>query len=186
MNSVLERLKEKKVEIKEKESTTIFVKIEEVNKKKTYHTKIMKDLYIFGASNNQKHRFFISFRELFNQQKIKSFYLFSLKGNDRFLGIYYGYRKPIKNVVTRYEENGIMKASTFSRVYYIEFRFKKGSIFCYIVGISYLLKKEKVNTRYYESLIERILNLEKQVYEFYNKELSNGGIIIKWIKKRQK
>ncbi|MBW6187058.1 DUF226 domain-containing protein, partial [Pseudomonas aeruginosa] len=90
MNSVLERLKEKKVEIKEKESTTIFVKIEEVNKKTTYHTKIMKDLYIFGARNNQKHRFFISFRGLFKQQKIKLFYLFSLKGNDRFLGIYYG------------------------------------------------------------------------------------------------
>ncbi|WP_024653057.1 DUF226 domain-containing protein [Borrelia persica] len=186
MESVLERLKEKKIEIKKKEDKTIFVKIEVRDQKKTYHTKIMKDLYIFRASKNQKHRFFISFRELFNKEKISSFYLFALRDNDKFLGIFYGHRKPIKNIVTRYEENGIMKASTFSKVYYIEFRFKTGSVFCYITGISYLLRKEKSNTKYCMSLIALLSDLEEKVYEFYSKKLPKGGLITKWIAKKQK
>ncbi|AHH12022.1 Putative cytosolic protein, partial (plasmid) [Borrelia coriaceae ATCC 43381] len=103
-----------------------------------------------------------------------------------FLGISYWYRKPIQNVITKYQENGVMKASTFSKVYYIEFRFKKGSVFCYIGEISYLLRKEKSNKKYYKSLVERILCLERQVYEFYNKKLPDGGIITKWIERKQK
>ncbi|MBW6186786.1 DUF226 domain-containing protein, partial [Pseudomonas aeruginosa] len=79
-----------------------------------------------------------------------------------------------------------MKASTFSKVYYIEFRFKNGSIFCYIVGISYSIRKEKVDTKYCKSLIKTLLNLEKQVYEFYNKKLPYEGIITRWIEKNQK
>ncbi|AHH14811.1 DUF226 domain-containing protein (plasmid) [Borrelia nietonii YOR] len=186
MESVLERLKEKGLEIRGKRNKPIFIKIESKNDRTLYHTKIMNDLYIFGINKNQKNKFFISFRGLFNQEKIESFHLFSLKGNDKFLGVFYGYRKPIKNVVTRYEENGVMKASTFSKVYYIEFRFKKGSVFCYLVGIAYLLKKEKSHKKYYDSLTKTFLSLEAQVYEFYGKKLPDGGLINRWIEKNLK
>ncbi|AHH11355.1 Putative cytosolic protein (plasmid) [Borrelia coriaceae ATCC 43381] len=146
----------------------------------------MMDFFTFGVDKRQKYKFFIAFRGLFNQSKVELFSLFALKDDDKFLGIYYGYRKPIQNLVTRYEENGVTKSSTFSKVYYVEFRFKKGSVFCYIKGIAYLLKKEKIDTKYYKSLLEKLINLEKQVYEFYNEKLSDGSFINKWIIKRQK
>ncbi|QFP42551.1 DUF226 domain-containing protein (plasmid) [Borrelia miyamotoi] len=186
MESVLKLLKTKEIDTKQIEKKNLFVKIESRDNKTLYHTKIMNDLYIFGINKNQKHKFFISFRGLFNQTKIESFHLFHLKDEDKFLGIYYGYRKPVKNVVRRYEEHGVMKASTFSKVCYIEFRFKKGSVFCYIVGISYLIKKEKTNTKYCITLFEIIVRLEKQIYEFYNKKLPEGGLITKWIEKNLK
>ncbi|QFP42597.1 DUF226 domain-containing protein (plasmid) [Borrelia miyamotoi] len=185
MESVLERLKKKELEIKDKRDKPIFVKIENKNNRTLYHTKIMMDFYTFGISKNQQHKFFISFRKLFNREKVEFFSLFALRKDDKFLGIYYGCRKPIKNVVRRYEENGIMKASTFSKVYYIEFRFKKGSVFCYIVGISYLLRQDKINAKYCKTLIMILTNLEKQVYEFYGKKLPDGGIITKWMEKKQ-
>ncbi|WEG99766.1 DUF226 domain-containing protein [Borrelia miyamotoi] len=185
MNSVLERLKDKKVEIKEKEHKTIFIKIESKNNRTLYHTKIMTDFYAFGI-NKKKNRLFILVRKLFNREQMNEFHLFPLRDDDKFLGIYYSHRKPIKNVLRRYEENGIIKTVTFSKVYYIEFRFKKGSVFCYIVGISYLLRKEKSHKKYYNSLIQTLSNLEKQVYEFYNRKLPDGGIITKWIKKNHK
>ncbi|ANA43829.1 DUF226 domain-containing protein [Borrelia hermsii] len=185
MESVLERLKKKESEIKEKRDKPIFVKIESHNDRTLYHTKIMTDFYAFGI-NKKQNKFFILLRTLFNRKKAEFFNLFPAREDDKFLGIFYGYRKPIKNVVTRYEENGIMKASTFSKVYYIEFRFKKGSVFCYIVGISYLLRKDKTDTKYCKSLVENLANLEKEVYEFYGKKLSDGGRINKWIEKNQK
>ncbi len=102
----------------------------------------MNDLYVFGVNKNQKNKFFISFRGLFNREQISEFNLFSLKGEDEFLGIYYGYRKPIQNIVTKYQENGITKSYTFSKAYYMEFRFRKGSVSCYIKGMSRLIKKK--------------------------------------------
>ncbi|AFI32223.1 DUF226 domain-containing protein [Borrelia crocidurae] len=186
MDNVLARLKEKKFEIKEKKDKSIFIKIDKENNRKLYHTKIMKDFYAFGVDKRQTHKFFISFRGLFNQEKIEFFSLFSLKRGDKFLGIFYGHRKPIKNVIIKYEENGLIKSSTFSKVYYIEFRFKKGSIYCYIKGIYRLLKKDKVYTKYCEALIEKLSKLEKEVHMFYNKKLSEGGLITKWIEKNQK
>ncbi|QFP42573.1 DUF226 domain-containing protein (plasmid) [Borrelia miyamotoi] len=185
MESVLKRLKTKKTEIKEKEHKTIFIKIENKNNRTLYHTKIMTDFYAFGI-NKKKNRLFILVRKLFNREKMNEFHLFPLRNDDKFLGIYYSHRKPIKNVLRRYEENGIIKTATFSKVYYIEFRFKKGSVFCYVVGISYLLRKEKSHKKYYNSLIQTLSNLEKQVYEFYNIKLPDGGIITKWIEKNQK
>lgn len=137
----------------------------------------MNDLYVFGVNKNQKNKFFISFRGLFNKQKISEFNLFSLKGEDKFLGIYYGYRKPIQNIVTKYQENGITKSYTFSKAYYMEFRFSKGSVSCYIKGMSRLIKKEKSETQYNQSLLELIIKLEREVYKFYNKKFPNGGII---------
>ncbi|WP_434757105.1 DUF226 domain-containing protein (plasmid) [Borrelia puertoricensis] len=186
MQSVLERLKEKKLEIKDKRDKPIFIKIESKNNRTLYHTKIVMDFYAFGIDKRQNHKFFIAFRELFNQSKADWFSLFSLRDDDKFLGIYYGYRKPIKNVIRRYEDNGVMKASTLSKVCYIEFRFKKGSVFCYIKGMSRLIKKEKLETQYSKFLLEKIINLEEQVYDFYGKKFPEGGLITKWIEKNQK
>ncbi|WP_434757168.1 DUF226 domain-containing protein (plasmid) [Borrelia puertoricensis] len=187
MESVLERLKEKKLEIKDEvKNRGLFTKIEKINNKTIYHSKMMNDIYVFGVNKNQKHKFFIAFRGLFNRERINEFNLFSIKGDDKFLGIYYGYRKPVQNIITRYEENGVMKSYTFSKVYYIEFRFKKGSVFCYIKGISRLIRKEKSETQYSQFLLGLIVNLERQVYEFYGKKLPEGGFITKWIKKNLK
>ncbi|ACH94089.1 DUF226 domain-containing protein [Borrelia duttonii] len=186
MEGILKRLANKNVEIVPPKNEVIFIRIEKINSKNVYHTKIMKDFFAFGINKHQKHKFFISFRSLFNQEKIKSFHLFSIKNDDEFLGIFYGYRKPIKNIITKYAENGVMKASTFSKIYYIEFRFKKGSVFCYLRGLAYLLRKEKIHKRYYKSLVNLLLLLEKEVYEFYEKKLPEGGFIGKWIKKNLK
>ncbi|WP_247066403.1 DUF226 domain-containing protein [Borrelia puertoricensis] len=165
--------------------SSIFIKIEKKNDKTLYHTKITKDFYIFGIDKNKNNRFFIILKELFNEKKC-IFHLFSTKGDDKFLGIYYGYRKPIKNIMRRYEDNGELKTSTFSKVYYMEFRFKKGSIFCYIKGISSLVKREKIDTSYYKTLLAIVMKLEREVYEFYNKALPGKGNIIRWIEKNLK
>ncbi|WP_024655199.1 DUF226 domain-containing protein [Borrelia hispanica] len=186
MENILARLREKKLKIKEKKDGSIFVKIEINEDRTSYHTKIMNDLLVFGTHKKKENKFFIAFRELFNQKKVKAFNLFGLKSDDKFMGIYYGYRKPIQNIVKRYEENGVMKVSTFSKIYYIEFRFKRGSVFCYIKGISRLLIKDKISTKYYRSLVKKLLDLERQVYKFYLKELPKRGIITKWIDKKQK
>ncbi|WP_024653023.1 DUF226 domain-containing protein [Borrelia persica] len=187
MESVLERLKEKKVEIAPKEKNrNLFIKIEDKNNRKIYHTKIMKDFYAFGIDKRQNNKFFIVFRDLFKQNKIEFFSLFSIKKNDKFLGIFYGCRRPIKDIIMKYEENGVMKVFKFSKAYYLEFRFEKGSVYCYIKGIYRLLRRDKEYTKYCKSLIQKLLKLEKEVYEFYNKELPDGGLITKWIEKNQK
>ncbi|WP_330730426.1 DUF226 domain-containing protein [Borrelia turicatae] len=186
MKSSLKRLRDKKNEIdKKKFINNIFTKIENINDQTIYHTKVLQDFYIFGIDKANNDKFFIIFKELFKERLCK-FHLFSTKGDDKFLGMYYGYRKPIRNIIRRYEDNGVLKTSTFSKVYYIEFRFKKGSIFCYIRKISYLLKKEKTNTNYFKTLFEIIQRLEREVYEFYGKKLPEGGLIEKWIQKKQK
>ncbi|WNZ73100.1 DUF226 domain-containing protein [Borreliella garinii] len=185
MEILLKKLKEKKTKIKSEENS-IFVKIEKKDNKNIYHTKILLDFHAFGIKKNQSYRFFISFRKLFDRTKTEDFSLFSLKKDDKFLGIRYGCRKPIKNVFRRYEENNKPKTATFSKIHYIQFKFKKGSIFCYVVGISYLLRKDKIKKKYYKSLIKILLTLEKEIYKFYDKKLSNEGLITKWIEKEQK
>lgn len=174
MKSILERLKEKKLKINNKIDKPIFIKIESKNNRNLYHTKIMTDFYAFGV-NKKQNKFFILLRKLFNRKEAEFFNLFPVRDNDKFLGIYYGYRKPIKNVVTRYEENGVIKASTFSKAYYIEFRFKKGSVFCYIVGISYLLRKDKVDTNYCKFLVDKLIDLEKKYMNFMVKNYQKKG-----------
>ncbi|ETZ17232.1 putative cytosolic protein [Borrelia duttonii CR2A] len=189
MENALRRLKEKKLEIEEIETkqkkSNFFVKIDKKNNKTLYHTRIVLDFYTFGIDNEENDRFFIILRSWYRHKKYR-FSLFSLLENDKFLGIYYGYRRPIKNVVTSYEKDGEIKKYGFSKAYYIEFRFKKGSVFCYIQGIYYLLKKEKSQTKYCNKLLFLIRKLEKEVYEFYNQKLPSGGIIVKWIEKNQK
>ncbi|UPA13905.1 DUF226 domain-containing protein [Borrelia turicatae] len=181
MNDVVE-----KVKIISKEEKPIFIKIEEIEDRKIYHTKIMTDFHLFKVNENQKHKFFISFRGLFNQNKIEYFHLFSIKDGDKFLGIYYGYRKPIKNVIKKYEENGITKSVAFSKVYYMEFRFKKGSVFCYLSALAYLFRNDRLKTKYCQTLIDMTKRLESQIYEFYGKKLPEGGLIEKWIRKNLK
>ncbi|ABF82175.1 DUF226 domain-containing protein [Borrelia hermsii] len=186
MENSLKRLKERKSEIKlPKKKSSFFIQIEKKNNKTLYHTKIMIDFYTFGIDKNDNNKFFIILRS-WSRKKKYQFNLFSLIDNNKFLGIYYGYRKPIKNIITQYEENGAIKTYGFSKAYYIEFRFKKGSVFCYIQGIYYLLKKEKLETKYCKKLIEIVMKLEKEIYEFYNKKLPDGGIITRWIEKKQK
>ncbi|QMU99859.1 DUF226 domain-containing protein (plasmid) [Borrelia sp. A-FGy1] len=190
MQSVLplERLREKikKIKTTKEKNKGIFIKKETEVNRTIYHTKIMHDFFAFGVDKRKHDKFFISFKGIFNQKKIETFNLFSIREDDKFLGIYYGYRKPVTNVVKIYEENGITKAYNFSRVYYIEFKFKKGSIFCYLKGISYLVRKEKIGTKYYQTLIKVFLRLEKELYEFYNKKLPEGGNIAKWLNKNLK
>ncbi|AOW96275.1 DUF226 domain-containing protein [Borrelia miyamotoi] len=186
MEKSLKRLKEKKLKTKPlKNKSNFFVRIDKKNNKTLYHTKIMMDFYTFGIDKNDNKKFFIILRS-WSRKKKYQFNLFSLIDDNKFLGIYYGCRKPIKNIITKYEENGTTKTYGFSKAYYIEFRFKMGSVFCYIQGIYYLLKKEKFQTKYCKKLIEIIMKLEKEIYEFYDKKLPDGGIVIKWIEKKQK
>lgn len=118
--------------------------------------------------------------------KVEEVRLYSIKEGDKFLGIYYGYRKPIKNIFVKYEINGTIKSYGLSKAHYIEFRFKKGSVFCYFKGLFRLLKKEKENTPYNMACIDMFTKLEKHVYEFYGKKYPEKGIIIRWIEKNQK
>ncbi|MCD2386245.1 DUF226 domain-containing protein [Borreliella burgdorferi] len=160
----------------------LFIKIEKDNDKTMYHTKIMMDVYKFGL-NKKKNKCRISLRRLFNQSKVEEFNLFTLRSDDKFLGIYYGYKKPIKKIFVKYQVKGIEKSYLLSKTYYMEFRFKKGSIFCYFKSLFRLLKKENVNTTYNKTLFSMFTSLEKQVYEFYDKKYPQKGPLIKWIEK---
>ncbi|WP_210360926.1 DUF226 domain-containing protein [Borreliella garinii] len=163
---------------------SIFLMKEQKNDKTMYHTKILKAVHKVGI--NKKNQCRVSFRKLLNTKEFNEFHLFPIKNGDKFLGICYGYRKPIRNILVKYELDGVKKAYTFSKTYYIEFRFKTGSVFCYIKDIRRLLKKEKIDTPYNKALVNKFLNLEKYVYEFYNKKYSDEGLIIKWILKNLK
>ncbi|AOW96399.1 DUF226 domain-containing protein [Borrelia miyamotoi] len=188
MVALLELLKQKKKEIyprnHKKEKNNIFSKVEEVNNRKIYHTKIFNDFYTFGISKNEPTKFFISLRGIFNIEDISMFHLFSLRGDDIFLGIYYGIKKLDKAFLVR----NFNKRETYTlrKCEYIEFRFKKGGVFCYLSGLHNLLKKNKVESSYYQTLLNILLELERELYAFYGKQLPEGGIIPKWIQKRQK
>uniref|UniRef100_UPI003B21DB5F DUF226 domain-containing protein n=1 Tax=Borreliella tanukii TaxID=56146 RepID=UPI003B21DB5F len=184
MKGVIEKLRNKKKEIiGESRKPEIFIKKEILKGRTIYHTKMLMDLYRFEINKYKKNKFLILFRELFNQEKLEGLNLFSTRENDKFIGIFYGHRKPIKNIITRYKVNGTVKSYTFSKVYYIEFKFKKGSVFCYLRSLARLIKKEKINKKYFQAFIDMLNRLEKKVYEFYQKELPSGGIINKWMEK---
>ncbi|WP_418456574.1 DUF226 domain-containing protein [Borreliella lusitaniae] len=162
-----------------------FIKIEKENGRTMYHTKIMMDVYKFGA-HDKKNVFRLSFRTLFNQVKVEEIFLYFPREDDKFLGIFYGYRKPIKNPFIRYEINGIKKSYSFARAYYMEFRFQKGSVFCYFKGLFNLLKKEKINAPYNIACFDIFTKLEQKVYEFYGKKYPEQGPLTKWIIKNLK
>ncbi|WP_407928941.1 DUF226 domain-containing protein [Borreliella bissettiae] len=184
MKNPLEALREKKEEISKKSP---FIRVEIKGKKTIYHTEIVNDLNKFGIHKKKNDKFFIGFRTLLDPYKIYGLTLFSLKDNDKFLGIQYGCRKPpIMKISKKYEENGTQFEIILSKIYHMEFIFKTGSIFCYISGLSRLLKKEKFKTNYNIVLFKLIKTLEEEVYRFYNKKLTKKGIISKWIEENAK
>ncbi|ATH10687.1 DUF226 domain-containing protein [Borreliella burgdorferi] len=175
------RINEQKIKFP-KES--IFLMKEKKGDKNIYHTKILKALHRV-VSNKQK-RCIIFFEKLLDKSEIQKLYLYPMKDGDKFLGIYYGYRKPINNVFVKYEINGVENVYTFSKIYYIEFRFKTGSVCCYLKNMRRLLRKEKIDTPYNKAIVDKFIDLEKHVYEFYNKKYSSEGLILKWILKNLK
>nr|WKT13977.1 DUF226 domain-containing protein [Borrelia sp. BU AG58] len=194
MTALLELLKQKQRELKlsggkeassrEKGKKNVFSKVEEKGGRKIYHTKIFNDFYTFGISKNEPTKFFISLRGIFNIEHISMFHLFSIRDEDAFLGIYYGIKKLDKAfLVKNFNKN---ETYTLRKCEYIEFRFKKGGVFCYLSGLHNLLKADKIESSYYQTLLNIILELERELYAFYGKELPEGGLIPKWIKKRQK
>ncbi|WP_424632750.1 DUF226 domain-containing protein [Borreliella lusitaniae] len=185
MESALEPVKKGKyrVECQNKER---FIKIEKENGKTMYHTKLMMDIYKFGFYE-KKNTFRLSLRALFNGEKIvEETHLYPIKEGDKFLGIFYGYRKPIKKAFRKYELNGKKKTYGFARAYYMEFRFKKGSVFCYFKGLYRLLDKERMNNHYNRVLFSMFAELEQKVFEFYGKKYPEQGPLTKWILKNLK
>ncbi|AWG43331.1 partition protein (plasmid) [Candidatus Borreliella tachyglossi] len=194
MTALLELLKQKQKELNsglqeksrkpKKDKNNVFSKIEEINGRKIYHTKIFNDFYTFGISKNEPTKFYISLRGIFNIEDISTFHLFSIRNDDGFLGIYYGIKKLDKVfLVKNYNKR---ETYTLRKCEYIEFRFKKGGVFCYLSGLHILLKKDKIKSSYYQTLLNIALELERELYAFYGKGLPEGGIIPRWIQKRQK
>ncbi|WLN24659.1 MULTISPECIES: DUF226 domain-containing protein [Borreliella] len=67
--------------------------------------------------------------------------------------------------------NGTTKSYGLSKAHYIEFRFKKGSVFCYFKGLFRLLKKGKTRIYYNIAYIDIFIKLEKHVCGFYAKNI---------------
>ncbi len=80
----------------------------------------MMDIHKLGIVNVKKNQFRVSFRELYNQMEIQEIRLYPIRKKDKFLGIFYGHRKPVKNVFVRYTMDGVKKVYSFSKTYYIE------------------------------------------------------------------
>ncbi|WP_210373117.1 DUF226 domain-containing protein, partial [Borreliella bavariensis] len=70
---------------------------------------------------------------------------------------------------------------TFNKAYYIEFRFKTGSVFLYVHTISYFINGRDI--RSIRKLYKKLLKLEQEVFKFYSKDLQPEGIITKWVAK---
>ncbi len=172
-----------KVECQNKER---FILIEKENGKAMYHTKIMMDVYKFGVYE-KKNEFRVSLRALFNGERIvEETHLYPIKEGDKFIGIFYGFRKPIKKAIVKYQLNGNRKSYGFARAYYMEVRFKAGSVFFYFKGLYRLLDKGRMNNHYNKILFSMFTDLEKQVYEFYGKKYPEQGPLTKWIIKNLK
>lgn len=194
MSNLLEKLKSKKKEIinkkeieyneninkKEKEKTAFF-RIEEIDNKKIYYTKLFKHLIKFRITNKD-HKLSLIFQKLNNKKNYYLFNLFPLKEDNKFLGIKYGWDKLEKPFFLKKDN----KSYVIKKLYYLEFKFSKGSIKCYIQSLRTLLrKKDKENTEYYKFNLEHIKKMENTVYKFYSKKLKDTGVIYKWIEKNQ-
>ncbi|XPK52640.1 DUF226 domain-containing protein (plasmid) [Borreliella yangtzensis] len=128
--------------------------------------------------------FAIFFTNTLNKEK-RAAYLYPLKEGDVFYGMFYGYRKVKDNKffhdyvsVCRFAKKNF---KTFNKAYYIEFRFKTGSVFLYVHTISYFINGRDI--RSIRKLYKKLLKLEQEVFKFYSKELQPGGIITKWVAK---
>lgn len=184
MNRLFEKLKQKKAAIKINDIPTkksTFSRVEEIDGKKVYYTKIFKHLINFKVTNKEQ-RLRLVFQE-FNNKDYYFFNLFALEENDKFLGIKCGWDRLEKPFFLKKEDN---KIYAIKKLYYIEFKFKKGSIKSYILSLRTLLrKKEKENTEYYRFTLNHLEKMETKVYKFYNKKLPDGGVLKKWILKNQ-
>ncbi|APS99316.1 hypothetical protein Bmayo_04695 (plasmid) [Borreliella mayonii] len=194
MSELLEKLKARKKEIINKkeleynENTnkvakekTAFSKIEEIDNKKIYYTKIFKHLIKFRITSKDN-KLSLTFQKLNNKKNYYLFNLFPLKGDNKFLGIKYGWDKLEKPFFLKKDN----KSYVIKKLYYLEFKFSKGSIKCYIQSLRTLLrKKDKESTKYYRFNLEHIKRMENTVYKFYSKKLKNTGVIYKWIEKNQ-
>ncbi|WP_420025542.1 DUF226 domain-containing protein [Borreliella valaisiana] len=194
MSNLLEKLKERKKEImnkkelkcnenidKKAKEETAFSKIEKMKNKKIYYTKIFKHLIKFRITNKEN-KLSLTFQRLNNKKNYHLFNLFPLKENNKFLGIKYGWDK-LEKPFSLKKDN---KSYVIKKLYYLEFKFSKGSIRCYIQSLRTLLrKKDKENTKYYKFNLEHIKKMENTVYKFYSKKPKDSGVIYKWIEKNQ-
>ncbi|AAF07710.1 hypothetical protein B1U23_06410 (plasmid) [Borreliella burgdorferi] len=176
MNNFTERFRNLKKKTKKR---IFFYKIEEKENKKTYYSIIFKHLIKFEITRKGLR---ITFQKFNDTGGWNFFNLFPIKEDEKFLGIKYGWdnlEKPFFIIGNNNIKYVVKKA------YYIEYVFKKGSIKCYVQSLWTLLRKEKKQTKYYKFTLENIKNMEKTVYEFYNKKIKEEGIINKWIEKNQ-
>ena len=178
------KLRARKAEIEDK-NNKFFKKIEEKDNKTMYHTKIYSVISDFEAKPN-KGKFWICFRNIFNPDQYESLHIFKVRDGDKFKGIYYGFTRFPKPFIINYEENKEKKTVRIAKGFYIEFRFKKGSVFCYLRSLYTFLKVENKQKIFYDSLLSRILELEKEVYQFYGKEYDKDKGILQWIERNQK
>ncbi|WKC58605.1 DUF226 domain-containing protein [Borrelia sp. P9F1] len=178
------KLRAKKTEI-EGRNNKFFKRIEEKDGKTMYHTKIYSMISDFEAKPN-KGKFWICFRNIFNPNQYESLHLFKLRDGDKFNGIYYGFTRFPKPFVINYEENKKRKTVRIIKGFYIEFRFKKGSVFCYLRSLYTFLKAKNKEKVFYDSLLSRTLKLEREVNQFYGREHNKDKGILQWIERNQK
>ncbi|WKC58473.1 DUF226 domain-containing protein [Borrelia sp. P9F1] len=166
----------------------IFAKIEQDGDRKLYYTRLVTSFYTFKVHRDCKDKFWIAFRGMPDLNEIYHLNLFSLAEGDKFKGIFYGFQKLKNGINAYYMDSNLGQRTSFRvfKVYHIEFRFKRGSVFCRMDGLHSLIQKEKVETKYCKLLFELIEQLERKVYEFYNKKLPKGGMIGKWREKNLK
>uniref|UniRef100_UPI00359C61B0 DUF226 domain-containing protein n=1 Tax=Borreliella afzelii TaxID=29518 RepID=UPI00359C61B0 len=178
MSNLLEKLRNKKNNIEKK---IIFNRIEEVNSRRIYYTKIFNHLIGFRITIKRE-RLRLTLHKFNNAEDFLFLNLFPLKEDDKFLEIRYRHDKLDKPFFLKKENN---KTYAIKKLYYIEFAFKKGSIKAYVQSLRTLLRKNKENTEYYQFNLSHLKKMEKKVYEFYNIKLKDEGVINKWIKKNQ-
>ncbi len=146
-----------------------------------YHTRLNNILRGFDVKSR---KVFVFFTNLFTKEK-KYVTLFPTREGDEFLGMFYGFKKirnnPFYSDYTSVCNFSKKKIKTYNKFYFVEFRFKKGSMFCYFHTIAYLLAERQLASN--RKLYKQILNLEKAVFSFYSKDLIPGGVITKWIQK---
>ncbi|MCD2413482.1 DUF226 domain-containing protein (plasmid) [Borreliella burgdorferi] len=162
-----------------------FFKKEIIGDKTNYHTRLMN---VYKGWRAWKHKFCVYFINSLNKER-KFIMLYPVKEGDAFLGIFYGYGK-VKNNPFYRDYTSVCSFSkkifkTFNKSYFIEFRFKKGSVFLYLHTIAYLLNDRDGYNREQKKLHGRLMELEKEVFKFYGRDLNpqGEGIITKWIDK---
>ncbi|WP_325064225.1 DUF226 domain-containing protein [Borreliella bavariensis] len=164
-----------------------FFKKEIVGDKTMYHTRLMNVYKGWRAWKNRK--FCVYFINSLNKER-KWIVLYPIKEGDAFLGMFYGFNK-VKNNPFYSDYTSVCSFSkkifkSFNKAYFIEFRFKKGSVFLYLHTIAYLLG-DRYN-REHKKLHRRLMELEKEVFKFYGRDLDpeGEGIITKWIERSKR